>query len=211
MSDPTELELLKQRADTMGITYSGNIGVKALADKISTQINGEEEQPEPEADIVAAPVAPKPAAKATVQGTVKALALFEPCLPVEGETVVQRKQRIRLHATRKVRVVVTCMNPEKKSWEGEYITVGNRLVGTIREFVPFNNEEGWHVSQMVLNLLNDRKCQIFVKNKRRGGMSGAGDSSAKRIKEFQIIELPALTKADLKELAAAQAAAHNID
>jgi len=40
---PTELQMLKQRATVMGITYSNNIGVEALRAKINAKLNDEEE------------------------------------------------------------------------------------------------------------------------------------------------------------------------
>lgn len=40
---PDRLAMLKQRADTMGITYSNNIGVDALAQKIQDKLNNKPE------------------------------------------------------------------------------------------------------------------------------------------------------------------------
>ena len=45
-----ELELLKQRADTLGIKYSPNIGIDALKQKIEDKLAGQKtSEPETEA------------------------------------------------------------------------------------------------------------------------------------------------------------------
>ena len=53
MGSLTELEMLKQRAKMMNITFSNNIGVDALKQKIEDRLNGAPEQwdAEPEAPI----------------------------------------------------------------------------------------------------------------------------------------------------------------
>ena len=44
------------------------------------------------------------------------------------------------------------MNPTKKEWEGEIITVSNALVAvTVKKYIPFAAEDGWHVPQISLN------------------------------------------------------------
>ena len=54
------LAMLKSKADVMGISYSPNIGVDALAEKINAKLNGTEEKKEPEpSQAVAGSEAPK--------------------------------------------------------------------------------------------------------------------------------------------------------
>lgn len=124
--------------------------------------------------------------------------------PVGEETLGQRRARIRAEAIKKVRVRITCMNPIKKEWEGEIFTVSNAVVGTVKEYVPFNADDGWHVTQMVLNQIQQRKCQVFhtVKNDR-----GFKQREGKLIKEFAVEILPPLTEQELRELGQRQAMA----
>lgn len=174
---PDELTSLKNRADLMGISYHPSIGVDKLRAKITAKLNDE---PDPDAE-------PEAKAPASVD------------LPPVVETQGARQQRLRNEARKLVRVVVTCMNPFKREWEGEVFTVSNSVVGTHKKFVPFNNEEGWHVPQIILNMMEERQCQVFTtKGKTKSG---------KLIKEFAIRYLDPLTVDELKDLAQRQAMA----
>ncbi len=130
-------------------------------------------------------------------------------VPAAGEeTATQKRARLQREATELVRVRVSCMNPFKKEWEGEIITTGNSAVGTIKKYVPFNTEDGWHIPRMIYNQLVQRECQIFVTVRdSRGNTSRKG----KMIKEFAIEVLPPLTTEELAELARRQAMAKSID
>lgn len=125
---------------------------------------------------------------------------------VESENAI-RGRHMR-EAAELVRVRVSCMNPNKKEWEGEIFTVGNSVVGTFKKFVPFNIDEGWHVPRIIYNQLVERQCQIFVAHKDERGNS---TRRSKTIKEFSVEVLPPLTADELAELARRQAMAHSID
>jgi len=171
-----ELETLKARADKLGISYHPSIGVEKLREKIRDALA--EGDPTQEAgDAGATP---------------------------EKETRNQRVARLRKEASKLVRIRVTCMNPNKKEWEGEIFTASNSVVGTFKRYVPFNADEGWHVEQIILNQIKQRECQVFVKKR---GPNGLQTSEGKLIKEFAVEVLPALTEKELKELAQRQAMA----
>jgi len=125
---------------------------------------------------------------------------------VESEDDVRRRQK--REASELVRIRVSCMNPNKKEWEGEIFSVGNSLVGTFKKYVPFNNEEGWHVPRIIYNHLTERTCQIFVAMRDERGNT---IRKSKTIKEFAIEVLPQLTSDELAELARRQAMAKSID
>lgn len=127
----------------------------------------------------------------------------------ETETEAQGKEtenafrlRKRKEASELVRIQVTCMNPNKSEWEGEIFTVGNGVVGTFKKYIPFNVE--WHVPRIILKQLKQRKCQIFQAGR---GKNRAGMPQSKLINEYNVVELPPLTKEELKELAQRQAMA----
>lgn len=177
---PDELAALKQRADLMGLSYHPSIGLEKLRAKVNASLSGEEEakDDEPEAD------APK------------------------AETENERRIRLRDEAAKLVRIRVTCMNPNKREWEGEIFTAGNSAVGTHKKYVPFNADEGWHVPNIIYQQLVQRECQIFVTKKdARGNKSRQG----KLIKEFAIEVLPPLTQEELDDLAQRQAMAKSVD
>lgn len=128
----------------------------------------------------------------------------EAVAPAE-ETIGQKRRRMKEEMLALVRIRLTCMNPAKKEWPGEILTVGNALIGSVKRYVPFNAQEnGWHVEKILLQLLKDRKCQIFQTVKENGREVRQG----RLIPEFAIEELPPLTKKELDELARRQALAN---
>lgn len=182
---PSELDSLKARATLLGIQFHPSIGLEKLREKVNAKLNDE---PEPEEEE--APAAPVQAKQAETG--------------VADETPGQKRVRLRREALKLIRVRITCMNPFKKEWEGEILTAGNNGVGTVKRYVPFNNEEGWHVENIILEQLRERKCQIFVTEKdTRGNKIRKG----KLIREFAIEVLDPLTEEELRDLAQRQAMA----
>lgn len=117
------------------------------------------------------------------------------------ESETQLHQRLKKEASRQIRCRVTCMNPNKKEWEGELFTVGNAIVGTHKAMVPFDVD--WHVRQIIFNQIKERKCQIFYTVRENGRKVRRG----KLTKEFSIEILPDLTAKELAALAQRQAMA----
>ena len=170
-----ELASLKARADKLGIKYHPSISTTKLREKVQEALSD---------DVV-------PAKTEAVKDTGK-------------ETDIQLKARKRREANALIRIRVSCMNPNKKEWDGEIITTGNTNTGTIKKFVPFNSDEGYHVPHMIYEQLLQRQCQVFVTVKdNRGNKVRKG----KLIKEFAVEVLPPLTEKELKELAQRQAMA----
>lgn len=175
-----ELTVLKERAALMGIKHHPAISLDKLREKVNTAVtsDGVAEDDEP---VNVAPVAEV------------------------VESLRDRRARKMKEATRLVRVIVSCRNPAKKEWEGELFTVGNSSIGTHSKFVPFNNDEGYHVPHVILEQLQQRQCQIFVQGKdARGNKVRVG----KLINEFNIEFLDALTVDELTDLAQRQAMAN---
>lgn len=128
----------------------------------------------------------------------------DPVAVTETATRLTRRQE----AAKLVRIRITCMNPNKKEWDGEFITAGNSVVGSFNKFVPFNADEGWHVPHIIYEQLRDRMCQVFYTVR---DSKGNATRKGKQIKEFSIEVLPPLTKEELHDLAQRQAMAHSID
>ena len=173
-----ELSVLKARADLLGIGYHPSIGLEKLKAKLNQALTPAEK----EADGVTE-------------------------IPT-GETERERRVRLKNEAAALVRIRLTCMNPNKREWNGEIITAGNRTVGTFKKYIPFNAEEGWHVPKIIYNQLVERQCQVFYSVKDARGQS---IRRGKLIKEFAIEVLPPLTQVELDELARRQAMAKAID
>lgn len=175
---PSELDSLKARADMMGISYHPSIRVDKLRDKVNAAVLSTGEVEEP----------------------------VIPSIRTETEDDVRR--RLKLAASELVRVRVSCMNPNKKEWDGEIFTVGNALVGTFKKYVPFNAEDGWHVPRIIYNQLTERQCQIFYSDRDERGNS---IRKSRTIKEFAVEVMTPLTSEELQELARRQAMAKSID
>ena len=172
-----ELATLKQKADLLGVSYHPSIGVEKLREKIRAVMAEEGTEP----------AAPKEAVSKADESA--------------------ERQRLIDEASKLVRIRVVCMNPAKKDWEGDIFTVGNSIVGTYKKFVPFNNDEGWHVPNIIYQHLTQRECQVFVTTRDERGNS---HRKGKLIKEFAIEVLPPLTPEELAELARRQAMAAGV-
>ncbi len=185
-----ELATLKQRANLMGVTYHPAIGLEKLREKVFAKINSTENEKEDMPDEVEE-IKPAKATRAAVV-----------------ETEMQKRLRLKKEALALVRIRITCMNPAKKEWDGEIFTVGNSLIGSVSKFVPFSADEGYHVPKIIFNALRDRMCQVFVESK---DAKGNKVRKGKLIREFNLEVLDQLTKDELDELAARQAARRAID
>ena len=124
------------------------------------------------------------------------------------ETAGQRRNRLRKEASALVRVRITCMNPNKREWQGEIFTVSNAVVGTFRNYVPFNIDDGWHIPEIILQQVKARQCQIF---KTVNGPRGEKLRKGTLIPEFSIDVLSPLTDKELSDLAKRQAMAGSIE
>ena len=174
-----ELTLLKERATIMGIQYHPSIGLDKLRDKVTAALK----DPDGSEEVV------------------------EQTATAVQESLAQAHMRFRKEASALVRVRLTCMNPAKQKWEGEIFTVSNSVIGTMKKFIPFHAEEGWHIPQALLNMIQERHYQAPYTER---GAKGQEIRKYKMAKEFSIEILPNLTASELKDLANQQAIANRI-
>lgn len=179
-----ELEVLKSRADMMGIKYSPKIGVDALRDKIQRHMSDEKPSATNEDEEVE--MAPKEK-------------------KVVPETEAQMRERLRKEALRLVRVRITCHNPSKADLRGELFLVGNKYIGNVNKFISFGDdtENGYHIPMVLYNNLKNRK---YLSKRSRRGPNGQDILETRMVPEFSIEVLPDLTDKQLADLAASQAA-----
>ncbi|MCF8861591.1 putative structural protein [Agrobacterium phage OLIVR2] len=180
---PSELDMLKQRAKLMGISFSNNIGIDALkariADKLADKQDEEKEEMQPEAKeiVKSATPAKKPASLRKV--------LYE--------------ENMRL-----VRIRITNMDPKDANLPGGIFTVANEFLGTVSKYVPFGEatENGYHVPYCIYKFLRSQKfLQIRVTKK-----NGKEDIQTQWVRKFAIEMLPPLTDKELATLQASQLA-----
>lgn len=180
-----ELALLKQRATTLGIHFSNNIGAETLKQRIKDKLEGKPQ----EADA-----------------QVNALTGEEPSKPLSPD---EQRAALRKKAMKLVRLRITNMDPKKSKWPGEIITVANEYIGTVSKYVPFGEvtDDGYHVPYVIYKKLKNRKFLDIRVTKVRG----KPDQVTERwVSEFALEVLPQLTPEQLKKLAAAQAASGSL-
>ncbi len=121
----------------------------------------------------------------------------------QPETISQRNVRLRKLANKLIRVKVSCLNPNKRQWPGQLITVANTTLGRWKKYIPFNNEAGYHIPMAIYNKLVASEHQIFYTVKGRNGKPDM--KRGKLVKEFNVEVLPPLTTKELEALATQQA------
>lgn len=198
-------------------------------DEDSDELTPEEEAAEQEAPVVSsipkptemlavapAPVEPvatpapvDPAVIAALTTAIKEeLALNTPTRDLTPqEKVNAARDEARKEATKLIRVNVQCMNPLKKEWPGEIITVGNGLIGTISKMVPFDTVDGWHIPNIIYLYMKERQYQQFAAKKVPKGQPSS--RVTKLVREFAIEVLPDLTEKELAALKQRQLIAKN--
>lgn len=199
---PDELSMLKQRATMMGITFSNNIRIEALKKKIEDKMNDVPDTVETPAPLVApvdeSPIEPTPveALLAQAEAPVKKLSL---------------RQYLLAEATKLVRLRITCMDAKKQDMPGEFFTVANEYIGTVRKYVPFGEKTdgGYHVPYCIYEMLKAREF-LHIQTVTHP-ITKIISTKTRYVKEFAIEILPDLTPAELKQLAADQTASGRLD
>jgi hypothetical protein len=108
-----------------------------------------------------------------------------------------------LHAMKLIRVIVRSNDPLERESAGKIFTVGNREINggkAVKKYIPFNNEEGWHIPHILYEHLLAAECQIFAKVKRNGQEL----MEPQNIKAFNVEVLPPLTEEEREKLAVKQ-------
>lgn len=219
LNQPTELDMLKQRATQMGIVFSNNIGLDKLRERVNAKMEG---LPDPED----APTPPALATPAVAHDVVVPVASVAPALPVapvveapvlnaltglpEGvdpDAGMTTRQILMRDQMKLVRVRIANLDPSKKDLSGEILTVANEYIGTVRKFIPFGEatDEGYHVPQCLLSMMQERKFQTIrtIKDRRTGTVRVETGEA----REFAIEILEPLSEAEMRQLATAQQAA----
>lgn len=199
---PDELTMLKQRATMMGIAFSNNIGIESLKKKIEDKMNDVPEVTEAPAPLVA------PTATVTPDLSKPAPSVEEPTAPVKTPTL---RNYLLTEATKLVRVRVSCMDSKKSDLPGEFFTVVNEHIGTIRKFVPFGEatDGGYHIPHCIYEMLKSREF-LHIQTVTHP-ITKVISTKTRYIKEFAIEVLEPLTPAQIKQLAADQTASGRLD
>lgn len=182
VAQPSELELLKQRADLMGIKYSPNIGIETLRTRIQEKQNPDTDNPaSSEAETIQ-----------EYQDAVQAGRVPAKATPTPHQLREQRKAK----ALRLIRVRVTCMDPTKGALKGQIFSSGNGELGMIKKFVPFNAEQGWHIPQILLHMIQEKKFMSHYETT----VNGKKVKRHRLVPTYAVEILPALSEKELNDL-----------
>lgn len=122
--------------------------------------------------------------------------------PEEHIKKLTKEQR----AMRLVRIIVTPNDPLMANYHGLIFSVGSSAVNNgrmIKKYVPFNNEDGWHVPHIIYEQIKNAEMQKFRQVTRPNGEKTMEPYITKK---FSVELLSPLNPEEMKELAATQAA-----
>lgn len=210
--EPTEMEMLKERADLLGVTYSNNIGIETLRKRVEDAMAGNPQDPEPESEQAAVPSMESLTADLTAQVaasttvTTKELnPLVQDAAPVQNKPISLR-EHMRVTQMKLVRVRIQNLDPKKANLPGEIFAVANEYLGDVKKYIPFGEvtDNGYHVPYCLYKMLKNRR---FLNVRERKDRDGKIHVETSWVKEFALELLPDLSPEELKQLATAQIAA----
>lgn len=189
---------LKLIADQMGITYSNNITVEKLKEKI-------QEKRDAINNASTSTASTDSAAEST-----KVNPLASPNAEELPEKPLTLRQYLQAEQMKLVRCRITCMDPKKADLTGEIFTVANEYLGTVRKFVPFGEitDNGYHIPYCIYQMMLGREFLQIRTVKKSGGRQ---ETKTAYVREFSIDVLPDLTKEELTRLANMQASRGDVD
>ena len=174
-------EEIRQELIDNGVTLHHKTGTKKLASTLA-DVRTKEYKEDPKTPDLTGPSEAAKAAKA------KHLA------------AMQTTEKLAMKLTR---VVVTPNDPAMVNYPGLIFSVGATGLNNgrmVKKFVPFNNEEGWHVPQIILNQIENGQMQKFRTVTRANGEKVLEPYLTKK---FNVRILDPLTREELEKVAAA--------
>ena len=137
--------------------------------------------------------------KAKIQLVQEGESLDEP----KESSVSKEDQAEAVHkeAMKLVRVQITPLDTNKATnYDCDFFTAGNSVVGNVTRNIPFGRP--WHVEQILVNAIKEKTYQQFSTKK---NAQGADVVTKRNVPAYSVVELPALTAQELKDLADLQA------
>lgn len=169
---------LKKQADRLGISYKSNTSMATLQKAVKDKLE-------------------EPMGESTEQESTSTVGI------TKGKTIEDHYS----DAMKLVRVIITPMESNKASnLEYEMVCAGNSVVGTVKRVITFG--EPWHVEQILLNALKEKKFQMFTSKKNSRGVV---ITQAKLVNAYNIAELPPLSDSELDALADRQIRTRSLD
>jgi hypothetical protein len=183
-------EEIRQELTDNGVTLHHKTGTKKLASTLADVRNKEYKEE------------PKKPTSGSLPGSTEASRAAKAKHIANVNTMTAEQAAMKL-----VRVVVTPNDPLMVNYPGLIFTVGMSGINNgrmIKKFVPFSNEEGWHVPTIILRQIESAEMQKFKTVNRPNGEKVLEPYLTKK---FNVQILPDLTNEEIKRLADQQAAA----
>ena len=111
---------------------------------------------------------------------------------------------VQKRAMKLVRCIITCNNPNKRSYTGEIFCVRNKAISMVKKMVPFNVPT--HVPQILLNMIREKQLQHFTAKRLPNGIES---KDVKLVPEYNIEILPPLTSEEFNAIKQKQLAEGN--
>ena len=207
--DTEEQKALRAEAAKYGLKFRGRpkaVNMRKMLDEHIANLNApapeapETPQVAPEQPVQAEPV---PMVQTDAEMAVQ-LMPGEKLYYTEEEYKEREAQENKRNCGRLVRCRITCMNPNKKNWTGEIVSVGSSRVGTFKKMIPLDSDEPYHIPKIIFDHLKERKCAIRHTRKTPDGREHV---DVKMVNEFSLDVLPPLTVTELEDLRKRQAMA----
>jgi len=197
MTNPLKLQHIRAQADMLGVKYHHRAGVATIQKLIDDHLIAQNKE-----------LIPEPAAEASVRSE-PTVAGYEKIVPMtDAEYKKERQRDAKTKVGALLRVRITCMDPHKKNWPAEIVSVGSSKLGTFKRYVPFDLEEPWHIPKIIYDVLNERMCSVPIKKK---DARGHKTTAYKQIKAYAIVVEDPMTPEEIKELATQQALAGGLE
>lgn len=194
----TDLKLLhvRQQADEVGVKWHHKHKIETIQKNIDVFLEGENPSIE---TVLEMPLKEQPVRTAQEQKW-----LDTPQVPVkEADYVAEQRRKQKQLAGSLIHCKITCLNHEKRNWNGEFISVGSAKLGTFKKYVPFDGKP-YHLPKIIYDMLLEKKCTHM-----QNGVNDRGVKAkvATQINEFNIELLDPLTPTEIDELRIQQALA----
>lgn len=228
----TDKDALREIATFVDVTFSGNTGMETLKTKLVNRITAlieedsvDEEDLESEEETAVDPVMAALLAQNAAQDSdedvhveqVKPKYTTSELLEMDAAKVkdpVLRRQAIKAQALRLRRVRITNVDPADAVVPSTMVTLYSKYTGKVSKLIPHDSEfyeNGYHIPQIIYDELKTRTFNMRKEVKRAGSSFGIKEYKTVQMKKFIIEDLPDLTPAQLKNLAASQEGRGAID
>jgi hypothetical protein len=125
-------------------------------------------------------------------------------------SVIKNPAEARREAQKRVRVKVVNMDPTRKDHTAELFCFANSVIGSVKQVVPLDSEEGFHIPQVLIETIREKKYRVT--KYRKGGPNGKDDIPYNvELPSFSVEVLPALSAAELENIKQRQLAHAKID